>query len=105
MFTFDIRELKIKSIKTYITEIRFYHVDMKHLDKTLRIFHNNVLQKMINEIKRVHEKSRSRERLSIIKLILMQLLETLNSLTLLNAILHSTFILTFAALLRLDEIT
>jgi hypothetical protein len=105
VFTFDTRELKIKSIKAYLTEIKSYHVDMKYLDETLRIFHSNVLQKIINEIKRVHEKSRSRERLSIIKLILMQLLETLDSSTLLDAILHSTFILTFAALLRLDEIT
>jgi hypothetical protein len=78
---------------------------MKHLDETLRIFHSNVLQRMINEIKRVHEKSRSRERFLIVRLILMQLLETLDSSTLLDAILHSTFILTFAALLRLDEIT
>jgi hypothetical protein len=105
MFTLDTRELKTKSIKTYLTEVKSYHVDMKHFDETLRIFHNNALQRMINEIKRVHEKSRSRERLSIVRLILMQLLETLNSSTLLNAILHSTFILTFAALLRLDEIT
>jgi hypothetical protein len=105
VFTLDTRELKTKSIKAYLTEVRFYHVDMKYLDETLRIFHSNILQRMINEIKRVHEKSRSRERLSIVKLILMQFLETLDSSTLLNAILHFTFILTFAALLRLDEIT
>jgi hypothetical protein len=60
---------------------------------------------MINEIKQVHEKSRSRERLSIVELILMQFLETLDSSTLLDVILHSTFILTFIALLRLDKIT
>jgi hypothetical protein len=105
VFTLDTRELKTKSIKAYLTEIRFYHVDMKHLDETLRIFHSNVLQRMINEIKRVHEKSRSRERLSIVRFILMQFLETLNSSTLLDATLHSTFILTFAVLLRLNEIT
>jgi hypothetical protein len=105
VFTLDTRELKTKSIKTYLTEVRFYHVDMRHLDETLRIFHSNVLQRMINEIKRVHEESRSRERLSIVKFILMQLLETLDSSTLLDAILHSTFTLTFATLLRLDEIT
>jgi hypothetical protein len=104
VFIFDTRELKIKNIKTYLIEIRFYYVDMKHLDETLRIFHSNVLQKMINEIKRVHEKSRSRKKLSIVKLILMQLLETLDSSTLFDAILHSTFILTFATLLRLNEI-
>jgi hypothetical protein len=78
---------------------------MRHFDETLRIFHSNVLQRMINEIKRVHEKSRSRERFSIVRFILMQLLKTLDLSTLLDAILHSTFILTFAALLRLDEIT
>jgi hypothetical protein len=60
---------------------------------------------MINEIKRVHEKASTRERLSIVRLILMQLFETLDMSTLLNATLHSTFILAFAALLRLDEIT
>jgi hypothetical protein len=59
---------------------------------------------MINEIKRVHEKASTEERLSIVRLILMQLLETLDTSTLLDAILHSTFILAFAALLRLDEI-
>jgi hypothetical protein len=105
MFTLDIRELKTKNIKTYLTKVKSYHVDMRHFDKTLRIFHYNVLQNMINEIKWVHEKSKSRERLSIVKFILMQLLEMLNSSTLLDAILHSTFILTFTALLRLDEIT
>jgi hypothetical protein len=105
VFTLDTRELKTKNIKAYLTEIRFYYVDMRHLDETLRIFHSNVLQRMINEIKRVHEKSRSRERLSIVRLILMQLLETLDSSTLFDAILHSTFILTFVILLRLDEIT
>jgi hypothetical protein len=105
VFTFDTQELKIKSIEAYLTEVKSYHVDIKHLDETLRIFHSNALQRMINEIKRVHEKSKSRERLSIVQLILMQLLETLDSSTLLDAILHSTFILTFTALLRLDEIT
>jgi hypothetical protein len=105
VFTLDTRELKTKSIKAYLTEVKSYHVDMRHLDETLRIFHSNALQRMINEIKRVHEKSKSRERLSIVRFILMQLLETLDSSTLLDAILHSTFILTFAALLRLDEIT
>jgi hypothetical protein len=60
---------------------------------------------MINEIKRVHEKANTRERLSIVKLILMQLLKTLDTSTLLDAILYSTFILAFAALLRFDEIT
>jgi hypothetical protein len=105
MFTFDTRELESKSIKIFLIKIRFYDVDMKYLDETLRIFHNNALQRMINEIKRVYEKSRSRERLSIVKFILMQLLKTFDSSTLLDAILYSTFILTFAALLRFNEIT
>jgi hypothetical protein len=105
VFTFDTRELKIKNIKTYLTEVRSYYVDMKHFDETLRIFHNNALQRMINEIKRVHEESRSREKFSIVRFILMQFLETLDSSTLLDVILYSTFILTFATLLRLDEIT
>jgi hypothetical protein len=43
VFTFDTRELKIKNIKTYLTEIKSYHVNIKHFDETLRIFHNNVL--------------------------------------------------------------
>jgi hypothetical protein len=60
---------------------------------------------MINEIKRVHEKANTRKRYSIVRFILMQLLETLDTLMLLDAILHSTFILAFATLLRLDEIT
>jgi hypothetical protein len=105
IFALDIRKLKIKSIKAYLTKIRSYHVDMKHFDEILRIFQSNSLQKMINEIKRVHEKTSTQKRLFIVKLILMQLFETLDTSTLLDAILHSTFILTFAALLRLDEIT
>jgi hypothetical protein len=105
VFTFDTRELKIKSINTYVTKVKFYQVDIRHLDETLRIFHSNVLQRKINEIKRVHEKSRSREKLSIIRLILMQLFKTLDSSTLLDAILHSTFFLTFTVLLWHDEIT
>jgi hypothetical protein len=105
IFALNTRKLKAKSIKTYLTEIRFYHVDMKHFDEILRIFQSNFSQRMINEIKRVHEKASTREKLSIVKLILMQLLKTLDTSTLLNAILHSTFILAFAALLCLDEIT
>jgi hypothetical protein len=105
VFALDTRKLKAKNIKAYLIEIRFYHVDISHFDEILRIFQSNFLQKMINEIKRVHEKASTRERLSIVRLILMQLLETLDTSTLLNAILYSTFILTFAVLLRLDEIT
>jgi hypothetical protein len=43
MFTLDTRELKTKSIKTYLIKIKFYHVDMRHFDETLCIFHSNVL--------------------------------------------------------------
>jgi hypothetical protein len=105
VFALDIRKLKTKSIKAYLTEVKSYHVDMRHLDEILRIFQSNSLQKMINEIKRVHEKVDTRERLSIVRLILMQLLETLDTSTLLDAILHLKFILAFSALLRHDEIT
>jgi hypothetical protein len=105
IFVLDIRKLKAKSIKAYLIKVKSYHVDMRHLDEILRIFQSNSLQRMINEIKRVHEKASTRERLSIVRLILMQLLKTLDTLMLLDAILHSTFILAFAALLRLDEIT
>jgi hypothetical protein len=99
------RKLKTKNMKTYLTKVRFYHVDIKHFDEILRIFQSNFLQRIINEIKRVHEKASTREKFSIIRLILMQLLKTLNTSTLLDAILHSTFILVFATLLYLDEIT
>jgi hypothetical protein len=105
VFALDTRKLKTKNIKAYLTEIRSYHIDMRQFDETLRIFQSNFLQRMINEIKRVHEKASTRERFSIMRLILMQFLETLDTSTLLNAILHSTFILVFAALLRFDEIT
>jgi hypothetical protein len=105
VFALGIRKLKAKSIKAYLTGVRSYHVDMRHLDETLRIFQSNSLQRMINGIKRVHGKAGTRERLSIVRLILMQLLETLDTSTLLGAILHSTFTLAFAALLRLGEIT
>jgi hypothetical protein len=104
IFALDTRKLKTKSIKAYLTEIRSYHVDMRHFDEILRIFQSNSLQRMINEIKRVHEKASTRERFSIVRLILIQLLKTLDTSTLLDAILHLTFILAFAALLRLDEI-
>jgi hypothetical protein len=71
VFALDTRKLKTKSIKAYLTEIRFYHVDMRHFDEILRIFQINSLQRMINEIKRVHEKTSTRKRLSIVRLILM----------------------------------
>jgi hypothetical protein len=103
--TLGTRGLKAKSIKAYLTGVRSYHVDMGHPDETLRIFHSNALQRMINGIKRVHGESGSRERLPIVRPILMQLLETLDSSTLLGATLHSAFTLAFAALLRLGEIT
>jgi hypothetical protein len=105
VFALDTRKLKTKSIKAYLIEIKFYHVDMRHLDEILRIFQSNFLQRMINEIKRVHEKTNTREKLSIVRLILMQLFKTFAMSTLLDAILHSTFILVFTTLLRLDKIT
>jgi hypothetical protein len=105
VFAFDIRKLKTKNVKTYLTKVKFYHVDMRHFDEILHIVQNNSLQRIINEIERVHEKASTRKKLSIIKLILMQLLKTLDTLTLLDVILHSTFILVFVILLRFDEIT
>jgi hypothetical protein len=88
MFALDTRKLKTKNIKTYLTKIKSYHVDVNHFNEILHIFQNDSLRRIIHEIKRVHEKANTRERLSIVKLILILLLKTLNTSTLFDVILH-----------------
>ena len=95
------RKLQSKIIQTYITIFRFVCIDRKYFD--FNIFNEFLLQCEINEIKRMYEKREKREKKTIIRDILLQILKFFDIRIKNDAILHVAFCLIFANFLRIDE--
>ena len=97
------RRLKSKTIKTYITDLRFVCVDREYFD--LIVFNEFLLQREINDIKRMYDESETRERKTITRDILLEILQSFDTRIRKNATLHVAFCLAFANFLRIDEFT
>ena len=97
------RKLKSKIIKNYITTLRSACVDRKYFD--LIVFNELLLQREINEIKRMYEENEKREKKTITRDILLDMLQFFDTRIKKNAILHVAFYLIFADFLRIDEFT
>ena len=96
-------KIQIEIVKICITILRFVCVDRKYFD--LNIFNESLLHREINEIKRMYEKSEKRERKTISRDILLDILQSFDTRIRKSAILHVAFCLAFADFLRIDEFT
>ena len=101
MNSLKMKKLKSKIIKNYITTLRFACVDREYFD--FIVFNEFLLQREINEIKRMYEKNEKREKKIIIRDILLDMLQFFDIRIKKNAILHVAFYLIFANFLRIDE--
>ena len=96
-----IRKFKSKIIKSYIIALRFVCIDREYFD--LNVFNEFLLQREINDIKRMYDESEKRERKTIIRDILLKILKFFDIRIRKNATLHVAFCLIFANFLRIDE--
>ena len=99
----SIRRLKSKTIKVYITTLRFACVNREYSD--LIVFNESLLQREIDGIKRMYEEDEKRERKTITRDILLDILQSFDTRIRQNATLHVAFCLIFANFLRIDEFT
>ena len=90
-----------KIIKIYINNLRFIYINRDYFN--LIIFNDFKLKKIIHDIKRFRDENIFRERLFIIRDILLKLLMIFNIFIFKNVILHVFFCFTFANFLRINE--
>ena len=101
MNSLNIKRLKSKIIKIYITTLRFVCVNREYFD--FNVFNEFLLQREIDEIKRMYEKSEKREKKTIIRDILLDILQFFDIRIKKNATLHVAFCVIFANFLRINE--
>ena len=99
------QRLQPKTIKSNLTGLRSYHVDIGYADSDIEQFHHPMLQRIVNGIRRLRESTPKRERRSITRDILLQLMHQFDQIILIDAINHAAFCLAFAGFLRIEEFT
>ena len=96
-----IRRFKSKIIKFYIIALRFVCIDREYFD--FNVFNELLLQREINDIKRMYDESEKRERKTIIRDIFLEILKSFDIRIRKNVTLHVAFCLIFVDFLRIDE--
>lgn len=97
------RNIKVSTIKAYLTGVRSAHVDMGFED--LQMFGSPLLQRVIAGIRRLRGEANTRERRPITRDVLRELVATFDRQSRPEANLHAAFCLAFAAFLRIGEFT
>ena len=100
-----LRRLSHKTIKSYMTGLRSYYVELGASKQELEIFHTPVLQRIIAGIRRFNGEPDAKERHLITRLVLRAMLARLDRNTRKRANLYAAFCLAFAGFLRMGEFT
>lgn len=103
IFQLGSQGLPAKTIKSYLTGVRSGQIDIGLAD--LDVFHHPSLQQIVNEIWRLQGERKTRERLPITRMVLIDLIFQLDQSTKIGATLHVSFCLAFAAFFRCGEFT
>ena len=98
------RQLTTKTIKPYLSDLRSAHVD-RGFTESLAIFHDPVVERVVDGIRKRFGKAGSRERLPLTRDLLLRIVAKIDVRTLQGAALHAAFCLAFAAFLRVGEFT
>ena len=99
------QRLQPKTIKSNLTGLRSYQVDIGYADSDIEQFHHPMLQRIVNGIRRLRGDTPKRERRPITRDILLQLVHQFDQTTLTGATNHAAFCLAFAGFLRIGEFT
>ena len=94
---------KAKTLKAYVIGVRSLHVDMSYED--LLPFHSPLLKRVIAGLCRMRGEAETRERRSITKDLLLQMLSYFDRKTREGVTLYTVFCLVFAGFLRSGEFT
>ena len=84
--------------------LRSYYINLDYFDNDLNIFTNSILKRIITDIRRRNDETKTLERISITRDILLQLLSKLHQNNKDQIYIHVVFSLTFIDFLRLNEI-
>lgn len=101
----DRRRLQTRSIKSYITGVRFAQLDIGATQEELQVFRHPSLQRLVNGIKRLQGKVGRKEQQPIIRPILLKMLARFDQNILRGASFHAAFCLAFAAFLCIGKFT
>lgn len=101
----DNKTVKVKIIKTYLTDLQLHHIDIDYSEIKIEAFHHSILQQIIIEIWRLQNDSQTHEWKFITCDLLLLLLHQFNQSIIEEAIWHASFCLTFARLLCMSEFT
>ena len=99
----DVQKVLYKTIKTYLTGVRSAHIDAGFTD--VDSFSNDLLQRVVQGIRRQQGDPNRKERLPITRDLLLQIVHGFDSTTRFGATMHAAFCLAFAAFLRVGEFT
>ena len=70
--------MRDKIIDFYLMSLRLYHIDLNYFDNDLNIFANSILKRIIADIRRRNDETKTLERTSITRNILLQLFSKLH---------------------------
>lgn len=100
-----LRQLSHRTIKSYMTGVRSYYVELGASKEELEIFHTPILERIIAGIRRFNGESNIKERHPITRPVLRAMLTRLDKNTRKGASLYAAFCLAFAGFLRMGEFT
>lgn len=100
-----LRCLSHKTIKSYMTGVRSYYVELGASKEDLEIFHTPLLERVIAGIRRFNGEPNVKERHPITRPVLRAMLTRLDKNTRKGANLYAAFCLAFAGFLRMGEFT
>ena len=100
-----IRNLKAKTIKSYLAAVRSSQVDIGTTQDELKLFSHPTLFRTIAGIRRMNGEANTRERRPITRQVLLRILPLFDITSLWGATMHASFCLAFAAFLRIGEFT
>ena len=100
-----IRNLKAKTIKSYLAAVRSFQVDIGATQDELKMFSYPTLFCIITRIRRMNGGANTPERRPITRQVLLRILPLFDTISLWGATMHASFCLASAAFLRTGEFT
>ena len=100
-----IRNLKAKTIKSYLATVCLSQVDIGTTQDELKMFSHPTLFRTIAGIRRMNGEANTRERCPITRQVLLRMLLLFDITSLWGATMHASFCLAFAAFLQIGKFT
>lgn len=100
-----LQKLSHKTIKSYMTGVRSYYVELEAFKEELKIFHTLIFERIIACIRQFNRKPNVKERHLITQPVLCTILTKLDKNTQQEASLYAAFCFAFAGFFSIGEFT